>query len=386
MNEVLFKQSEVNDPYALYARQLATHPVCWDAADQVWGIYGYDDCRSLLNSADAYIPAIPANERLNEYAATLLRHLVRLSNGEQHAEVRAVVVQLHSLMQPVPVAATLDVLLVKHIKDGICDWVAVSKELPVYHLLQCFGFAQETITAILPFMEQLVKVMWPHKTAEDIIVINETAEKVYRLTEQHLLTGAMGLVSADRLVMSTVNLVGLMIQSYDAGRGILCNALLQVLKNGIPHNNVQFDELKRLVVETLRYDPPIQHTRRMLMADTVVSNNKLSKGDTVIIMLASANRDTRQFERPEFFDVTRSNNDTHLTLGLGAHACVAQHSAVNMTTEALVHLFSKHPRVRLQISNISYEPLLNARLPQSMLIDINDPPETRIQDLLIQRQ
>ena len=367
MNEVLFKQSEVNNPYEQYAQQQASHPVYWDAQNKVWGIYTYKGCWLLLNSPHTRIPALaaPAEGVLNEYAVLLLQHLVRLGNGAQHSHARQIVMQLHKGMQPVSTALLLDQLLARHHVTTI-DWVTISKQLPAYHLLNSFRFPQENIQAILCCIERLVTIMSPHKTTEQVTAINTAAQQVYQLTEQQLLSGMAGAVAPDQLVISTVNLVGLLIQSYDAGRGILCNALLQAFTRSTTTGHRE--AMKKLVVETLRYDSPIHNTRRVLTSNMVIHNRELKEGDTVVLVLAAANRDPAQFEHPELFDTNRHNNNTHLTFGAGAHACVAQHSAVAMATEALVYLFHQYPEVRLLMEQVSYEPLVNARLPQQLLI------------------
>lgn len=373
MNKVLFKQQDVSDPYALYAEQLANDPVYWDADNKVWGIYTYDDCRLLLTSEYTCIPfpAAPVEGVLNEYATILLQHLVRLSNGDHHIAVREIVMQLYKAMQPV----SAGLLLATSLNKSTIDWVAMSKSLPLHHLLKSFRFSQAATEIILFLIEDLVKIMWPHKTATEVEMVNKASKQVYQLAEQHLLTGALGAIAADKLVMSTVNLVGLMIQSYDAGRGLFSNALLQAFANPLTGNGPINKEIVRpLVVETLRYDPPIHLTRRILTRDMLIGNKQLQEGDTVVLVLASANRDPAHFERPAVFDVSRSNNPSHLTFGMGAHACVAKHSSVALATEALVYLFNKYPDTKLLTEQLSYEPLVNARLPKQVLITLNTEP------------
>jgi hypothetical protein len=367
MSPVLFKQSEVNDPYELYAQQLAGNPVYWDTESKVWGIYAYKDCWFLLNSPHTRIPALaaPAEGILNEYALLLLQHLVRLANEEQHHYARHIVLQLHKSMQPVSTALLLDELMARQDATTI-NWVRISKQLPLYSLLSSFRFPQEAIQTILSCIEQLITIMLPYKNKEQVTAINTAAQQVYQLTAQQLQTGVAGTLPPEQWEITTANLVGLMIQSYDAGRGILSNALLQAFTRSATTSHQE--AMKKLVVETLRYDPPIHNTRRVLTSDMVIHNKELKAGDTAVLVLAAANRDPAQFEHPVLFDTNRPNNHTHLTFGFGAHACVAQHSAVVMATETLVHLFHQYPHARLLTEQVHYEPLVNARLPQQLQI------------------
>jgi cytochrome P450 len=156
--------------------------------------------------------------------------------------------------------------------------------------------------------------------------------------------------------MAVSNLAGLLIQSFDAGRGTLSNTLLHSLKHE-----------QQDVTETLRFDSPIHNTRRIATEDI---DQNIKKGQSILIVLASANRDEKQFLHADTYDSSRSNNSTLLTFGAGAHACLAKQLSVNMATEALNFLFTTYPNTRLIQQGIEYEPLINARLPKQLLISL----------------
>jgi cytochrome P450 len=60
---------------------------------------------------------------------------------------------------------------------------------------------------------------------------------------------------------------------------------------------------------------------RVALRDTSVGGAPVSKGDTVMILYGSANRDERYFEDPESFDLHRSTKQAHLSFGHGVHFC-----------------------------------------------------------------
>jgi pimeloyl-[acyl-carrier protein] synthase len=76
------------------------------------------------------------------------------------------------------------------------------------------------------------------------------------------------------------------------------------------------------VEEILRYDGPVQLTARHLLKDAEVSGRRIAKGESVILLLAAANRDPDQFQEPDLLDITRPDANRHLAFGNGIHFCL----------------------------------------------------------------
>jgi cytochrome P450 len=379
MDSALFLQSEVDNPYEIYTRMLDRNPVYRDRKNGVWAVYSYEACQCLLNSSVAEIPGHSGTGAglMNDCTATIVSNLARLSNAPAHPVIRHAVVGLFEKMQPVSVADLLDHLLGAHVADSL-DWVdAVCKKLPALTVLQGFGFTQQDTEFILPRIEQLTKIMLPNKTSQQILDTNQVAQDIYTLVERHLdRTGATpanatGIFGKERMrAVHVSNLIGLLIQSYDAGRGILGNALLQQFAHRPADAHSDAACFQKSVTETLRFDPPIHNTRRVLATDAVGGGEKIEKGETVLLVLAAANRDPAKFIHPHLYDTRRDNNEEHLTFGAGTHMCVAKHLSVRIASDALLAVFTKFKRVELLEKNIAYEPLLNARLPKKIMISL----------------
>jgi len=368
MENTLFLQSEVSDPYAFYAHMRAAHPVFHDARNGNWAVYAYADCKRVLETSSAHIPSQnPASlPLLNTSSATLVANLARLANPPHHAASRQTVMRLFECMRQVDVAALLARLVGT---AGELDWVeAVCTKLPALAVLEAFCFSAEDIDAILPQVGPLTKIMLPEKSAQQAAAINAVTELVYPLVERHLARTFPALVdTADGRALHVSNLVGLLIQSYDAGRGLLANTLLQALNPHAPRPGDR-EGWHAFVVETLRFDPPIQNTRRVLREALTLGEVTMPEGAAVLVVLASANRDEQLFVRADRFDAARSNNGAHLTFGAGAHACAAHHFSVRVTAEAMAALFGNGRQVALLEPAIEYEPMVNARLPKQLRI------------------
>lgn len=75
------------------------------------------------------------------------------------------------------------------------------------------------------------------------------------------------------------------------------------------------------VEELLRYVSPVQLTGRALTGDLEVGGEVLGRGEFVLLLIASANRDPDAFDRPERLDLSRADN-RHLGFGFGLHHCL----------------------------------------------------------------
>lgn len=349
MKHALFLQSEIADPFAIYTQQQTNNPVYWDAHNGIWAVYSYAACKTILDSSSAWIPPLPVVS--NAPVANLIRsQLARLSNTPQHASARETVLQLYRQLYPVNIPALIQTLLGNKTET---DWVqAVCKKLPVLYLLKGLGVTDDDSAFILDNMPLLTQLMLPHDTLTQPSVINH----IYEIAAKYVPPGA-GMIS---------NLIGLLIQAYDAGRGVLSNALLQLL------HNKQWLHLPfpALVTEALRLDTPIHTTRRILQEDLTLENCILQKGQTVLVVLAAANRDPQQFSDSCTFNPLRANNNSYLTFGSGAHACLANHFTVFLAATALQYLFSEYKAVALTGAPITYEAVMNARLPLSIHLSL----------------
>ena len=80
--------------------------------------------------------------------------------------------------------------------------------------------------------------------------------------------------------------------------------------------------VEKIVEETLRLSTPTQGMWRIVTADTELGGHPLKKGDRLIIVFSSANRDECLYSDPDAFDPDRENLRDHLAFGKGIHFCL----------------------------------------------------------------
>lgn len=75
--------------------------------------------------------------------------------------------------------------------------------------------------------------------------------------------------------------------------------------------------------EAVRFESPVQTFFRTTTRATKIGDIEIGEGDKVLMFLGAANRDPRQWERPDQYDIGRRTIG-HVGFGAGIHMCVGQ--------------------------------------------------------------
>lgn len=115
----------------------------------------------------------------------------------------------------------------------------------------------------------------------------------------------------------------LLIAGNETTTNLIGNAMRSLLANPDQFAELEADRalIPGMVEESLRFDSPIQGIPRKLAADVDLAGTPLKKGEFLMVMFASANRDERQFSAPDRFDIHRDTSG-HLAFGHGIHFCL----------------------------------------------------------------
>ncbi|MFG2562847.1 cytochrome P450 [Streptomyces sp. NPDC048496] len=119
-----------------------------------------------------------------------------------------------------------------------------------------------------------------------------------------------------------VTAVLLLIAGHETTVNLITNGVLTLLRR--PEHVDQLrrepDLLPQAVEELLRYEPPVHMRERIPRVDIDVAGTTIPKGTSVVLVLASGNRDPKRFHEPDRFDPTRPDNQ-HFGFGSGIHLC-----------------------------------------------------------------
>jgi cytochrome P450 PksS len=167
------------------------------------------------------------------------------------------------------------------------------------------------IPGIWLFMRYLRKFIRARRASpqDDLVSALVQAEEAgEKLSEDELLALVMLLLVAGH--ETTVNLIG--------------NGMLALLEHPDQLDKLRSDPdlIKPAVEELLRFHSPVEMaTERFPRREVTVAGIQIPRGEMVLAVIASANRDERQFVNPDTLDLTREPNK-HVSFGQGVHFCL----------------------------------------------------------------
>ena len=105
-------------------------------------------------------------------------------------------------------------------------------------------------------------------------------------------------------------------------------------------------DLSLTVDEAIRWTSPVKHFMRHATMDYNIRNTSIKKGDALMLLYPSGNRDEEVFEKPFNFIADRRPN-RHLAFGHGAHHCLGNLLAKLEMKFLYQALFSKVQKIEL---------------------------------------
>ncbi len=339
--------------YECYAELRATHPVLWSEQMRAWVLTRYSEVEPLLKDPRliafrpapavmppaavqpqlAYLEELHAGRffRIDPPAHTRLRKLV--NEGFTPSRVQKLQPQITGMAHQ---------LIDQVVEQGQMEVAgSFAYPLPVLVIAALLGlptdlFAQMAAwskTLLLFFGAQYVQAGYPpaqvnaiyqmHKEMEDYLrtVIEEKRRRPQDDLISALITSDSDAPLSDRELISLC--IVLLFAGHETTMNTICNGLWALLRH--PDQQQKMAELPALipaaVEEMLRYDAPVQFSKRTAATDFALGEVAIRAGDVLWLGLGAANRDPTQFPEPDCLRVTRSPN-RHLAFGTGIHFCL----------------------------------------------------------------
>jgi cytochrome P450 len=123
------------------------------------------------------------------------------------------------------------------------------------------------------------------------------------------------------------------------------------------------------VEELLRYTSPTQYMARTTTRPVELHGTTIPAGEKVLLLLGSGNRDPREFDAPDVFDVHRPNTRI-LALGHGAHVCLGAAVVRLEARVALEEFLGRYPEYDVDESGVEYMHSGNVQGPSSVPVRV----------------
>jgi cytochrome P450 len=362
------------NPFPFYARLRAEAPVyrmSLPTRETAWLITRYDDVALVLkderfvkDTNNALTPGEVANQRwFRKVFKTLKRSMLNLDPPD-HTRLRGLVKafspklveQMHGRIEMLT-NDLLDAVQFRGRMDLIRDFAL---PLPATIIAEMLGVPVEDRHAfhrgtnaiisaassswamlkavpsawwLIRYIRKLVRKRRADPHDDLVSALAQAEEAGDKLSEDELLAMIFLLLVAGH--ETTVNLIG--------------NGTLALLEHPDQMDKLRNDPvlIKPAVEELLRYTSPVEMaTERYARQDVTIAGVTIPRGDMVFAVIASANRDERQFADPDTLDVARDPNK-HLAFGTGHHFCLGAPLARLEGQIAINTLLRRVPDMRL---------------------------------------
>lgn len=357
----IYTTDAIIDPYPHYERLRAQGPVVWLSRHRLYALPRYAECKAVLRDDKTFISG--NGVALNPFTNRLSGGTTLTSDGAEHDQRRKLVAHrllpraLRAISENVDrlAADVVTAALERGEVDGVHD---MAYALPLAVVPDLVGWPRDQRDNLLSWGAATFDVLGPLnrravKSTLPSLQMLRFARRVVRA--RSLIEGSMAhevLMAADEGKLSHADCAPLMIDyiapSLDTTISSISSALYLFAAHPEQWQILKDDPslIPNAVNEVVRFESPLRAFGRHARCDTEVAGVAIPKGARVLVIYASANRDEREWENPDTFDIRRDAN-RQLGFGQGAHACAGQSLARLETLAMLQALVDRVDRIEL---------------------------------------
>jgi cytochrome P450 len=371
-------------PYPFYRAIRERADFYFDTERQLWIASSAKIVREILSSADCVVrpphDQIPANI-LGGSAGEVFAHLIRMNEGNAHQPGKQV---LKTSLRTIDFSQTqfFSQQLLQELSGTLplknCDqlntWLM---RFPVSVVASICGFSRSALPQVAYWVSDFVACLSPLSSSEQVLSAHKAAAHLQAsfikllqesnaqaasfLARLQTETVQQGWQSSDAIVC---NLIGLLSQTYEATAGLIGNSIVTL--HAMPalrdHLIKHPEELNNFIEEVVRFDPPVQNTRRFVTRDIIIGDQELKSGDAILLLLAAANRDPQVNLHPDEFQLHRKERIS-FTFSHGRHQCPGQQLALAISAYAVSYVLKNSTPAEWRGLQWQYRASLNGRIP-----------------------
>ncbi len=359
-----------DDPYDQYRRLRELRPVHQSPLGP-WTLTRYADCSRLLrdptlsveeqhsayNGRDAMFEAVGV-ERRNRGSRAILN-----IDPPDHTRIRRLVSKAFTprrveALTP-RVQALVDGMLDDVEERGEMDVIAdLAFPLPFAVISEMLGMPHADSALLREWSHTLVTSLEPLTSPDEIPKMMDASDNMVAHVDaaiewkrdepaDDLLSAMIAAEEAgDRLTPDELRdqVILLFVAGHETTVNLIGNGTLALLRNPDQRAllSAEPELIGNAIEELLRFDSPVQFTRRIVMEPLEIDGHQLEPGSFVFTILGAANHDPEHFgAAADSLDLTRRDAPHHISFGGGIHHCLG---AVLARAEARVAIGSMTQR------------------------------------------
>ncbi len=145
------------------------------------------------------------------------------------------------------------------------------------------------------------------------------------------------------------NIVLLTVGGNDTTRNTITGSVLALNQNPDQYQKLRDNPslIPSMVSETIRWQTPLAHMRRIATQDYELGGKLIKKGDKVVMWYVSGNRDEEVIERPNDYIIDRARPRNHISFGFGIHRCVGNRLAELQLRVIWEEILQRFPEIKV---------------------------------------
>lgn len=367
------------NPHDVWAWMRGNEPVYRDHRNGLWGITKHADLKEVERLSSIFLSgqgyrAIWAPDEINMIAQDDPRHRQQrmLVQGEFTGQaVAGRKEEIESLT-----AELLDAA----VPSGAMEVVeALSGQLPARLTCRLLGYPEDMWPQVKSWSERLMRIDMRERDGRTFTEFIDANMEF---------AGALGEVAKEKMGCPGHDLISTWLHARIDGEplppaaivhevGLFISGGAETTRTAISHGLRAFvdhqDQWEAMaadpslvpgaVEEVLRWVTPLNNMFRRAGQDTEVHGQEIRRGDRIVLLYPSANRDEAVFADPFTFDIRRDPNP-HLAFGFGTHLCIGTHVARTTLAAVFGQLSQRITDLRV-IDEPDVEPNIFARAVRS---------------------
>jgi cytochrome P450 len=353
-----------SDPYPIYKRLRDEEPVSYVDAVELWLVTRWDDVQYVDKAPDLFTGETEPSTLNRTFGKNLLG-----SEGPYHQRIRSIIYPAFRVQAIghypddviTPIASELvDAFAGRGEVEFVSEFAEPLSTKVVKRTLGLGDVEDDTLRrwfaelalGAANFEGDPEKQAVADKASREV---NETIQPILDRLEGEpddtvLSSMLHSEVDGERLTREEIqsNLKVMIVGGLQAGTDLISLSLAALLAHPEQADRVKSDHalINQAIEEGARWHSPVGTSTRQTTRDTELGGVKLEKGALIAAVLASANRDERNFSDPDRYDIQRREG-AHLAFATGPHLCIGARLGRYEARTSWRILFDRLPNLRL---------------------------------------